>query len=64
MAGVGIGLYSHSGQIADWIHYRTIITPQPDAHAAYEPYYLIYRQLYQDNQESMHRLAQLALSTQ
>jgi xylulokinase len=60
MAGVGIGLFSHSGEIANWIHYQNIVKAQPEAHTFYEPYYQIYRNLYQDNRESMHLLARLA----
>jgi xylulokinase len=60
MAGIGIGVFRDTRQISNWIRYRSLIKPKPDVHQQYESYYQLYRKLYQDNSESMHRLAYLA----
>ena len=59
LAGVGIGLFNNTNQATDWVRYRTIIRPDQAAQEQYEPYYQIYRDLYQQTAESMHRLAEL-----
>ena len=59
MAGVGIGLFANAAQVADWIHYQRVIRPYPEHHARYETYYRLYRQLYENNANTMHQLAQL-----
>jgi xylulokinase len=60
MAGVGLGWYTQTSDITSWIHYERLVASDPEAHAFYEDYYQVYRQLYSDNAEAMHRLAQLA----
>ncbi|MGD9091814.1 MAG: FGGY-family carbohydrate kinase [Anaerolineales bacterium] len=59
LAGVGVGLFEGTNQVTDWIRYRTVLRPDPIAQEQYEPYYEIYRDLYQQTAESMHRLAEL-----
>lgn len=60
MAGVGIGLFEDTTQVAEWVDYRAVVRPDPAAHDRYQPYYEIYRQVYEDTAYTMHRLARLA----
>jgi sugar (pentulose or hexulose) kinase len=39
---------------------KQVIQPDPDAHAKYEDYYQIYRELYTRNRSLMQRLSRLA----
>jgi sugar (pentulose or hexulose) kinase len=39
------------------------VRPDPGRHARYDEYYRLYRQLYEDNVETMHRLARLAMQS-
>jgi xylulokinase len=59
MAGIGVGLFSDTRQAADWIKFKKVVKPDPAAQEKYEPYYQVYRKVYLDTAESMHRLAQL-----
>jgi xylulokinase len=59
LAGVGVGLFADSAAAAAWVHTGAIVRPQPDAHAVYDPYYQIYRDLYKQTASSMHRLSRL-----
>jgi sugar (pentulose or hexulose) kinase len=54
-----VGLYTNIGQVAEWIRYRQIVRPDPNAHRKYQPYYEIYRQLYLDTAGTVHRLARM-----
>lgn len=60
MAGVGTGMFSDTTQIADWVRFRTVVKPDWRAQETYEPFYQIYRKVYRDSLECMHRLAELA----
>ena len=59
LAGIGIGLFDDIAQVSDWIKYRRVIVPDLEAHRQYQAYYDIYRQLYLDTVETVHRLARL-----
>jgi xylulokinase len=59
LAAVGIGLFDHIAQVAEWVEYGQIIHPDSNAHRCYQPYYEIYRQLYLDTADTVHRLALL-----
>jgi xylulokinase len=63
LAGLGIGLFSDTTQVSRWINYRQVISPNAEAHQQYEAYYQIYRQLYRDSAQTMHRLARLSSRT-
>lgn len=59
MAGVGVGLFANAAQVADWVQYERVVRPDAGRHALYDEYYQLYRQLYEDNAGTMHRLARL-----
>jgi len=60
LAGIGIGAYQDIAQVADWIRFREVVRPDAEAHARYQPYYEIYRQLYHDSADTIHRLSTLS----
>ena len=60
LAAVGVGLYADISQVSGWVNYRHVIRPNPEAHQQYQPYYEVYRQLYLDTAETIHRLARHA----
>jgi xylulokinase len=60
LAGVGVGLFTSTRDAGRWVQVQQIVRPAADAHARYSRYYEIYRQIYLDTAESMHRLSQLA----
>jgi xylulokinase len=63
LAGYGIGLFENMTDIKKWVHIQTTIHPHPESHAAYKPYYRIYRELYPANKELMHRLSVIQKNT-
>jgi xylulokinase len=63
LAGLGIGLFPDTTHIAEWITYRQVVRPNAEAQAQYEDYYRIYRQLYEDSAQTVHRLARLTKGT-
>lgn len=60
LAGLGIGLFSDTTQVADWITYGQPVRPDPEAQRVYEAYYQLYLQLYRDSAQTIHQLARLA----
>ena len=60
LAGLGVGLFADTTQVADWITYRQVIRPVPEAQAQYEAYYRLYLQLYRESASTVHQLARLA----
>ncbi|MGI6200366.1 MAG: xylulokinase [Christensenellales bacterium] len=61
LAGVGVGYWDgFERAVAACCHIRRTYRPDPAAHAAYGPYFALYRQLYQDNRRSMAALRRLA----
>lgn len=59
MAGVGVGIFRDLSEAENWVKHTTIIEPQPDAHEKYEQQYLIYRDLYTQTKDLMHRVSGL-----
>jgi xylulokinase len=49
LAGLGIGLFTSTAEAGRWVQIKETIRPVAAAHAAYERYYRIYRQLYEKN---------------
>ena len=45
LAAVGIGLYEKISDVKRWVKIETVLKPNPEAHAEYEKFYKIYRQL-------------------
>jgi sugar (pentulose or hexulose) kinase len=60
LAGVGVGLFSDSGKVTEWVRHGVSVQPDPAAHGQYERYYQIYRQLYAASAPAVHQLARLA----
>lgn len=60
MAGVGVGLYKDLSEVTGRIRHGTVIHPQGEMHQKYQPQYAIYRDLYTQTRELMHRLADIA----
>jgi len=59
MAGVGVGYYKHLADNATWVKNVTSIKPNPLNTAIYEPYYQIFRKLYEESKGLMHDLTAL-----
>jgi xylulokinase len=59
MAGVGVGIFSNSGEIRKWVHNHHQINPDPSAAVVYAPLYRIYRELYNQTRYLMHDLSAL-----
>lgn len=60
LAGIGAGLFSDFNEIRTrWIEPGRTVAPNPAAHKLYSEYYQVFRALYENNKDSMHRLAEL-----
>jgi len=59
MAGVGVGIYSSLKDCASSVRHFSTIKADPGRHQTYEPYYRLFRQLYEVNKELMHALTRL-----
>jgi xylulokinase len=59
MAGVGIGYYKKLADNATWMKNITSISPNPLNVAIYEPYYRIFRKIYDHSNDLMHDLSAL-----
>ena len=59
LAGVGVGLFSDTGEIVNWIKFGRRVKHNPERHAVYKKYYEIYRQVYQDTASTMKKLSQI-----
>ena len=59
LAGLAGGLLDLAALTADWVRITRRFVPDPARREAYQPYYRIYRELYPQTREAMHRLAQL-----
>ena len=62
LAGVGVGLFKDLGEIRKWVRYTHSIKPNPQRTAFYQPFYRIYRELYERTKGLMSDLT--ALSSQ
>jgi len=60
LAGVGVGWFANTGEISRWHTQARILQPDAGRHAGYQEYYRIYRELYENNAELMHRLGGLS----
>jgi xylulokinase len=60
LAGVGVGRFSGTQEIRRWVRPRGTLRPDAGAHAVYDGYYRIYRELYNRNAGTMHALGALA----
>ena len=61
MAAVGIGLYENGSDVKKWVEVEQTLTPNPEAHEAYNELYEIYRELYPINKDLMHRISAIQL---
>ncbi|MBE0698426.1 MAG: carbohydrate kinase, partial [Anaerolineaceae bacterium] len=61
LAAVGEGTFEALAQVRQWVKTRTVVRPDPEVHARYEPYYRIFRDLYEVNRPLMQRLDQFRL---
>lgn len=56
LAGVGAGFFSSTAEISQWVKPGMVIKPNPAAHERYQPYYQLYRDLYSNTAQLLHRL--------
>jgi xylulokinase len=61
LAGMGIGWFGDLSEITRWVKYGRAIKPDLRQKERYDKYYLLYRKLYQDTQDTIHQLAKLNL---
>ncbi|MEA4888603.1 MAG: FGGY-family carbohydrate kinase [Clostridiaceae bacterium] len=59
LAALGTGELRSPDDIQSRIHLGDPVLPDPGRHKLYQPYCRLYRQLYQQNQKSMHELYQM-----
>ena len=59
LAGIGGGLFSSTADISHWLTRSETLLPDAARHALYEPYYQLYRDLYEQNAGAMHRISAL-----
>jgi xylulokinase len=59
LAGLGVGLIPEQSAIERWAGGGGNVRPDMARHAAYAPYYRLYRELYQQTRDSLHALARL-----
>ncbi len=56
MAGIGTGYYQKLSDNAAWINKAALLKPNPHNKAIYDPYYHIFRKLYEQSKGLMHEL--------
>jgi xylulokinase len=59
LAGIGAGLFSNTSEISRWLGSAQTLNPDDERHSRYEPYYQLYRDLYEQNSDTMHRISGL-----
>jgi len=59
LAGIGTAVFDGLDTLADAVEVSGRTEPDSDRHATYDEYYQVYRDLYPQARESMHRLAEL-----
>jgi xylulokinase len=59
LAGIGVGLFSSTSEISRWLSSGQTLNPDDERHSRYEPYYQLYRDLYEQNVSAMHRISTL-----
>lgn len=61
LAGYGVGLFNDTTPLREgWAPATRLVRHDPSAHATYDRYYPVYRELYGRNREAMHALATLS----
>jgi xylulokinase len=60
LAGIGVGLFAGVQEIRRWVRPGGVLRPDPAAHAVYDGYYRLYRDLYRHNSGLMRELGKLA----
>jgi xylulokinase len=60
LAGVATGSVDDYDIITDWIRRDRVHTPDPDVHETYSEYYEVYKSLYRNVKDDMHRVSELA----
>jgi xylulokinase len=60
LAGIGVGRFSSTAEAARWVKIKKVIRPDSKAHAKYEDYYQVYRELYQRTRPLMQLLTGMA----
>lgn len=60
LAGVGTGLLEDYDVITEWISRDRIDSPDPKNREVYDEYYELYKKLYRDIKEDMHRLSRIS----
>lgn len=60
LAATAVGMYNRLEDVHQWVQVARTVTPNPEATSLYQPYYAVYRKLYPDIQEELHRLAELS----
>lgn len=61
MAGVGVGMFSGFNEIQHWLGEGTLLHPDEHRAALYDEGYQVYRELYTQNVDLMHRLGALRM---
>ena len=61
LAGVGVGVFTGIGQANRWARHEGTVRPDPQARDVYEPYYHVFRELYESSAAAVHRLARLGI---
>jgi xylulokinase len=56
MAAVGVGMVKSLSDTRQWLSPGTVVRPDPEASAFYEKRYALYRELYSQTRELVHRL--------
>jgi xylulokinase len=59
LAGIGAGLFSNTREISRWLGSAQTLNPDDECHSRYEPYYQLYRDLYEQNISTMQRISAL-----
>ncbi|HEY7032036.1 MAG TPA: FGGY-family carbohydrate kinase [Thermomicrobiales bacterium] len=60
LAGLATGIVPDRSSLRrDWVKIATRLEPEIARHAAYEPYYGVYRRLYENAKQELHELARL-----
>ncbi len=59
IAGKGVGLFSGWGEIEKFIELKATTVPDPEKHLKYTQYFSIYKEIYINNIQNFHRLADI-----
>ncbi len=54
-----VGLINRLADISNRIHEKSVIRPQAENHARYDPLHAIFREIYANTNAQMHKLADL-----